>query len=62
MCIETVLEQRYGIKLKDSQKNAHLWLESAAEHHTSGNRSRMAQRLLDDFRKNLIGPISLELP
>ena len=57
-----VLEERYGIKLEKAQKNAHLWLETAAEHHTSGNTNRMAQRLLDDFRKNLIGPISLELP
>ncbi len=57
-----VLEQRYGIKLKEAKQNAHLWLKSAADHHTSGNTNRMAQRLLDDFRKNLIGPISLELP
>ena len=42
--------------------NPHLWLETAAKIHTSGNLNRMAQRLLDDFRKKLIGPISLELP
>jgi ribosome biogenesis GTPase A len=30
--------------------------------HTSGDTLRMAQRLLDDFRRSLLGPISLELP
>ena len=56
------LEQRYGIRLEKAQSNGHLWLKNAADHHTSGNTNRMAQRLLDDFRKKLIGPISLELP
>ena len=41
---------------------ANLWLLAAARRHTSGDTSRMAQRLLDDFRRGLLGPIALELP
>ena len=56
-----ILEHRYGLALKNSE-DPNQWLIKVAERHTSGDTSRMAQRLLDDFRKNLIGPISLELP
>ena len=38
------------------------WLTAAAERHTSGDTARMAQRLLDDFRRGMLGPIALELP
>jgi len=37
-------------------------LEAAAQRHTSGDTARMAQRLLDDFRKSALGSIALELP
>ncbi len=57
-----ILEKRYGIQIEEAKNNGHLWLQTAAKQHTSGNTRRMAQKLLDDFRKNLIGPISLELP
>jgi len=60
--IPNVLEKRYGIELEDNEINPHNWLKNAASYHTSGDMTRMAQKLLDDFRKNLIGPISLELP
>ncbi len=56
------LQNRYGIFLNESIKDKSLWLLSAAERHTSGDTQRMSQRLLDDFRKNLLGNISLELP
>lgn len=42
--------------------DAEAWLLAAATRHTSGDALRMAQRLLDDFRRSLLGPISLELP
>ncbi len=58
----TILQQRYGVNLEETPSNADLWLKKAANYHTSGDIQRMAQRLLDDFRKSLIGPISLELP
>ena len=56
------LQNRYGILLDRAIKDKSLWLLSAAERHTSGDIRRMAQRILDDFRKNLLGNISLELP
>ena len=56
------LQNRYGIFFNDSITDKSSWLLSAAERHTSGDTMRMSQRLLDDFRKNLLGNISLELP
>ena len=56
------LQKRYGIFLNKSIKDNSSWLLSAAERHTSGDTIRMSQRLLDDYRKNLLGNISLELP
>ncbi|MEB3200656.1 MAG: ribosome biogenesis GTPase YlqF [Synechococcaceae cyanobacterium] len=41
---------------------AATWLQAAADRHTSGEPARMAQRLLDDFRRGVLGPIALELP
>lgn len=54
-----LLEQRYGVA---PQLSAEALLEAAAARHTSGEPGRMAQRLLDDFRRGLLGPIALELP
>ena len=56
------LENRYGIFFNHRIKDKSSWLLAAAERHTSGDTMRMSQRLLDDFRKNLLGNISLELP
>ena len=56
------MRKRYGIDLEEDPSNTNVWLQNAANQHTSGDVRRMAQRLLDDFRKSLIGPISLELP
>ncbi len=56
------LQNRYGIFFNDRITDKSSWLLSAAERHTSGDTMRMSQRLLDDFRKNLLGNISLELP
>ena len=53
-----LLERRYGIPSQDPN----AWLEAAAARHTSGDEGRMAQRLLDDFRRAQLGPIALELP
>ncbi len=60
--LPNILEKRYGINLEDNKISPYLWLKDAANYHTSGDMRRMAQKLLDDFRKSLIGPISLELP
>ena len=56
------LEQRYGTPLAERTADPAYWLEATAERHTSGDTARMAQRLLDDFRRLLLGSISLELP
>ena len=45
-----------------SAPDAEAWLAAAAARHVSGDSGRMAQRLLDDFRRSLLGPIALELP
>lgn len=45
-----------------SPPDAEAWLAAAAARHTSGDPVRMAQRLLDDFRRSLLGSIALELP
>jgi len=60
-----LLEQRYGIPLAEltvGRPDGEGWLAAAAERHTSGDTLRMAQRLLDDYRRSLLGAISLELP
>jgi len=57
-----ILEKRYGVEYVNKVFDANQWLSKAAERHTSGNNGRMAQRVLDDFRKSLLGQISLEIP
>ena len=56
------LETRYGIPMAGETEDPAYGLEAAAARHTSGDSSRMAQRLLDDFRKSALGSIALELP
>ena len=56
------LEGRYGIPLQGETADPAFWLEAAAARHTSTDTARMAQRLLDDFRKSALGSIALELP
>ena len=57
-----LLESRYGVPLERATEDPAYWLEAVAERHTSGDTARMAQRLLDDFRKSALGSIALELP
>ncbi|MCS5697705.1 ribosome biogenesis GTPase YlqF [Cyanobium sp. FGCU-52] len=61
-----LVADRYGVPLLTSGKGDELavqqWLEAAAARHTSGDTARMAQRLLDDFRRSILGRIALELP
>ena len=54
------LEGRYGVALAEAADPA-FWLEAAAARHLH-RYARMAQRLLDDFRKSTLGSIALELP
>jgi ribosome biogenesis GTPase A len=57
-----LLADRYGVPLEADGDASRLWLETAAQRHTSGLTDRMGRRLLDDFRRSLLGPIALELP
>ena len=60
-----LLERGYGLPVPPLQgaiPDAHGWLEAAAGRHTSGDLARMAQRLLDDYRRGMLGPVALELP
>ena len=56
------VERRYGIPVTGATADPALWMEAAALKHTSADTARMAQRLMDDFRKSALGSISLELP
>ena len=55
-----LLEARYGVAAIPGDGDT--WLAAASARHTSGDQLRMAQRLLDDFRRSQLGAISLELP
>ena len=57
-----VLQGRYGTPLSGETEDPALWLQAVAQRHTSSDTARMAQRLLDDFRKSALGSIALELP
>jgi ribosome biogenesis GTPase A len=58
----SLLETRYGIPLAGDTADPALWIQAAAERHTSADTARMSQRLMDDFRKSALGSIALELP
>ena len=58
----SAVEKRYGIPLTGDTADPAIWVQRAAARHTSGDTARMAQRLLDDFRKSALGSIALELP
>ena len=57
-----LVENRYGVNFKKIGMTENEWLLAVSQLHTSGNKTRMAQRILDDFRKTLLGLISLEVP
>lgn len=55
-----LLAGRYGVTA--DPRIPHHWLHAAADEHTSGCTARMAQRLLDDFRKGNLGAVALQAP
>ena len=60
-----LLQQRYGLPLAQlvgGGPDGETWLLDAAARHTSGDTTRMATKLLDDYRCARLGPIALELP
>ncbi len=58
--ISNPLSSRYGID--PHQMTGEEFIQKLAEHRASGNVERMAQQLLTDFRKGLLGMLPLELP
>ena len=60
--LERTAESPGGIDGATLLVDGETWLAAAAARHTSGDALRMAQRLLDDFRRQLLGAIALELP
>ncbi len=57
---QSVLDQRYG--LSEVTDPGSVLLAHIADLRYQGNQQRAAQQLLNDYRKGLLGPISLELP
>ena len=56
------ISNRYGIDINEGFKDPNKWLTLTAEKHTSGDLRRMANKLLEDFRNQLLGNICLEVP
>ena len=56
------ISKRYSIDFDQSFKDPDQWIKLASEKHTSGNERRMANRLLEDFRTQMLGKICLEVP
>ncbi len=55
-----LLASRYGVTT--DPRTPHRWLQAAAAEHASGCTARMAQRLLDDFRRGRLGAVALQAP
>ena len=57
-----LISKRYSVDFDQSFKDPDQWIKQASEKHTSGNQRRMANRLLEDFRTQMLGKICLEVP
>ena len=56
------ISKRYSVDFDKNFKDPDLWIKLASEKHTSGNQRRMANKLLEDFRTQMLGKICLEVP
>ena len=56
------ISDRYGIDIKKGFESPYEWIDQAASKHTSGDRRRMAYKLLEDYRNQMLGQIALEVP
>ena len=56
------ISQRYGIDITRGFESPSKWIDEVAAKHTSGNRRRMSFKLLEDYRNQMLGKISLEVP
>ena len=58
----TKISDRYGVDIIKNFDNPHEWIDRVALKHTSGDRRRMAHKLLEDYRNQMLGKIALEVP
>ena len=58
----TKISRRYGVDLQKSLDSPYKWIDLVALKHTSGDRKRMANKLLEDYRNQMLGKIALEVP
>ena len=56
------ISNRYGVNIIKGFESPSEWLDDAASKHTSGDRRRMAYKLLEDYRNQMLGKIALEVP
>ena len=56
------ISKRYGIDVMEGFKSPDQWITNAAQKHTSGDKRRMANKLLEDFRNQMLGNFALEVP
>ena len=56
------ISNRYGVDITKGFENPSEWINLAASKHTSGDRRRMAYKLLEDYRNQMLGKIALEVP
>ena len=58
----TKISKRYGVDILKNFDKPNEWIDLVALKHTSGNRRRMAHKLLEDYRNQMLGKIALEVP
>ena len=56
------ISNRYGVDITKGFENPFEWINLAASKHTSGDKRRMAYKLLEDYRNQMLGKIALEVP
>ena len=56
------ISTRYGINIQKGFHDPDEWFQIASQKHTSGNTRRMAYKLIEDYRNQMLGNISLEIP
>ena len=56
------ISNRYGVDITKGFNNPSEWINLAASKHTSGDKRRMAYKLLEDYRNQMLGKIALEVP
>ena len=56
------ISNRYGVDLLDEFQDPDQWIFDTAKKHTAGNTRRMANKLLEDFRNQMLGNFSIEVP